>query len=423
MDDFVIEQVTELQLDRSDWQLVKFGDVAIQQKESVDRENTDLTRYVKGEHMGSEDLHLREWGELTDEYLGPAFIRKFEQGDILYGSRRTYLRKVAVAHFDSITSNTTFVIEANENRIDKRLLPYVMLSEGFAEHSIRNSKGSVNPYINWKDIADYEFLLPPKDQQAKLAELLRTVDEMIESNFCFLNASVTFYEVEKNHLVLNGANNVTIYSDSIKYNIAKSWIVTTIRGLLKENYIASVQDGNHGDLHPKSSDYCDDGIPFIMANTLVNGEIDFKNAKRLPKIITDKLRIGFSMPNDVLLSHKGTVGEVAIVPESIEWPYLMLTPQITYYRLNPDKLANKFLYFVFTSKYFQQQLSQLSSQSTRAYIGITAQRKLKVIIPDTISEQLEIVKRLLVLEENLKNIKNLNESSQSLQKSLINQIF
>lgn len=67
---FVTDQVTDLQLDRSDWQLVKFGDVAIQQKESVDRENTDVTRYVKGEHMGSEDLHLREWGELTDEYLG-----------------------------------------------------------------------------------------------------------------------------------------------------------------------------------------------------------------------------------------------------------------------------------------------------------------------------------------------------------------
>ncbi|WP_367155175.1 hypothetical protein [Methylomonas sp. HYX-M1] len=75
MDNFVMDQATELQLDRSDWQLVKFGDLAIQQKESIDRDNTELTRYVKGEHMGSEDLHIREWGELTDEYLGPAFNR------------------------------------------------------------------------------------------------------------------------------------------------------------------------------------------------------------------------------------------------------------------------------------------------------------------------------------------------------------
>lgn len=172
---------TELNIDRSNWSLTTFGEVAIQQKESVDRENTDITRYVKGEHMCSEDLHLRDWGELKDEYLGPAFIRRFEEGDILYGSRRTYLRKVCIAPFEGITSNTTFVIKANEELIDKSLLPFVMLSEGFSEHSIRNSKGSVNPYVNWKDLAGYEFLLPPKVQQAQLAELLWSIDDVVEN--------------------------------------------------------------------------------------------------------------------------------------------------------------------------------------------------------------------------------------------------
>ncbi len=170
--------IDDIELDRSDWELVTFGDVALKQNTSVDRENTDLTRYVAGEHMRSEDLHLREWGELGEDYLGPAFTRKFCKGDILYGSRRTYLRKVAVAHFDGITANTTFVIKPNEERIIKGLLPFVMLAEGFTQHSIRNSKGSVNPYINWKDIAHYEFLLPPKEQQAKLIELLWAADEV-----------------------------------------------------------------------------------------------------------------------------------------------------------------------------------------------------------------------------------------------------
>ncbi|WP_149304911.1 restriction endonuclease subunit S [Pareuzebyella sediminis] len=170
----------ELQIDKRDWTLTKFGDVAIQQKKKVDRENTKLTRYVKGEHMGSEDLHLRSWGDLQDEYLGPAFIRRFDDGDILYGSRRTYLRKVVIAPFSGITSNTTLVIKANEKKIDRRLLPFVMMSEGFTENSIRNSKGSVNPYINWKDISKYEFLLPPKDQQAQFSELLWAMDEVVE---------------------------------------------------------------------------------------------------------------------------------------------------------------------------------------------------------------------------------------------------
>lgn len=192
MNEILNKSLTELQIDKSNWVLTKFGDVAIQQKKKVDRDNTELTRYVKGEHMGSEDLHLRSWGELQDEYLGPAFIRRFDEGDILYGSRRTYLRKVVIAPFSGITSNTTLVIKANEKKIDKRLLPFVMMSEGFTENSIKNSKGSVNPYINWKDIAKYEFLLPPKEQQAQLAELLWAMDGVIErENECMTKLKTT----------------------------------------------------------------------------------------------------------------------------------------------------------------------------------------------------------------------------------------
>jgi len=154
--------------------------VAIQTKEVVDIENTNLTRYVAGEHMFSEDIHLRKWGTVGDGYLGPAFIRKFSKGDILYGSRRTYLKKVAIADFDGITANTTFVIKANEDLIEPVLLAHLMLSHNFTDYSVKNSRGSVNPYINWKDIADYEFLLPPKAEQKRLAELLWAADEVVE---------------------------------------------------------------------------------------------------------------------------------------------------------------------------------------------------------------------------------------------------
>ena len=187
--------------------------------------------------------------------------------------------------------------------------------------------------------------------------------------------------------------------------------------------IIKLQDGNHGEIHPKSADYVDEGIPFIMANTLVNGNIDIDKSKRLPKEITDKLRIGFSLPNDVLISHKGTVGEIAIVPETIHYPYLMLTPQVTLYRTNNDKLKHKFLYYVFNSSYFQNQIARLSSQSTRAYVGITSQRGLKLVIPESIDEQQKIIDVLSVIEENRRLIGETIYNSKSLLKSLINQVF
>ena len=229
-----------LQIDKSKWTKVKFGSVAIQQKKSVDREKTDLTFYVKGEHMSSQDLHLREWGELTDEYLGPAFIRYFEEGDILYGSRRTYLRKVSVAPFSGITSNTTFVIKANEKLINRRLLPFIMLSEGFAEHSIKNSKGSVNPYVNWKDLANYEFLLPPKDQQAKLAELLWAMDEVVEREREILGCIGTYTKA----YIKEALKNMSKYPQIKLGEVCtpKQWKTIPIKDLTENGYL--VYGGN-----------------------------------------------------------------------------------------------------------------------------------------------------------------------------------
>lgn len=166
-----------MELNKSTWKMVRFGDCVIEKKITIDARSCGLERYIAGEHMVSEDLHLRRWGIIGEDYLGPAFHRLFEKGDILYGSRRTYLKKVAVADFDGITANTTFVLREDKEVVVPGLIPFLMLSDAFTNHSIKNSKGSVNPYINYKDIAKYEFLLPPKDQQAKLAELLWAADE------------------------------------------------------------------------------------------------------------------------------------------------------------------------------------------------------------------------------------------------------
>ena len=162
--------------DRKGWKRVRFGDVVRQLKEQVDPVADGIERYVAGEHMESENVHIRKWGTVGDGYLGPAFIRGFRRGQVLYGSRRTYLKKVAVAEWDGVMANTTFVLEALEGKLLQELLPWVMLSECFTKHSVQESKGSTNPYINFPDIAKFEFDLPPLDHQRRLAEILWAVD-------------------------------------------------------------------------------------------------------------------------------------------------------------------------------------------------------------------------------------------------------
>ena len=178
--------------------LVKFGDLVKEVKINIDRNNNPYDYYVGGDHMDSEDLTIRRKGSFATDDVGPAFTRLFKPGQILYGSRRTYLKKVAVADFEGICSNTTFVLETkNESKLRQRLLPFIMLTDDFTKWSVSKSKGSTNPYILFSDLANYEFDLPDISRQDELVKLLwqayetkesykemiRATDEMVKSQF------------------------------------------------------------------------------------------------------------------------------------------------------------------------------------------------------------------------------------------------
>lgn len=158
--------------------------------------------------------------------------------------------------------------------------------------------------------------------------------------------------------------------------MSRAAAMRTVRELIADGAIIAIQDGNHGGSHPKASEYVPDGVPFVMASDISNGFVDLAGCKKLPKSRTDRLRIGFARNGDVLLTHKGTVGEVAVLADIEE--YVMLTPQVTYYRCDPNKLEPRYLAFAFRSDAFQAQLSSISSQSTRPYVSISTQRHLQI---------------------------------------------
>ncbi|MCF8474599.1 MAG: restriction endonuclease subunit S [Emcibacter sp.] len=181
--------------------------------------------------------------------------------------------------------------------------------------------------------------------------------------------------------------------------------------------IIAIQDGNHGEKHPKSADYVESGIPFIMANDLGKGFVDVDGSNKISELQASNLRIGFAKEGDVLLTHKGTIGNVAIVGPVD--PYIMLTPQVTYYRVDPSKASNKFLSYAFRERQFVKRMKSLAEQSTRPYIGITAQRKLKVFWTD-LDKQRRIVEKLSpyddLIENNRRRIELLEESARQLYK-------
>jgi len=162
-------------------------------------------------------------------------------------------------------------------------------------------------------------------------------------------------------------------------DMKSEWKTYTVQELIDLGMLEAPMDGNHGNLHPKVSDYVLEGIPFIMANDLVNGKIDYKKCAHITEAQARQLKKGFAHPGDVLLTHKATIGRTALVGN--EYDTIVLTPQITYYRVKKG-ISNRYLKAYFDSKEFQELLSNWAgSGSTRAYLGITAQRKLPILLP------------------------------------------
>jgi type I restriction enzyme S subunit len=380
-----------MQLNKQDWQTVTFGDVVFQGKGTVDPETSGLERYVAGEHMVSDDLHIRQWGIVGEGYLGPAFHRPFEKGDILYGSRRTYLKKVAVAGFDGITSNTTFVVKENLDMVVPGFIPFLMLSDRFTEHSVKNSKGSVNPYINFKDITKFKFLLPPLKLQERLTQLLWAADT-----------------------AENQYNKLAAYCKMVKTSLLHE-VATNSTDLIPLSDIATISYGMG--MPPKLSD---DGIPIIRATNIFRGKIVDNNVIRAK---VEDVPLGKRVlleEGDILVVRSGAyTGDIGYVSE--DWGGSLAGYDLV---VKPDRekveplLISEFLLAESAQSYFKGE----SVRSAQPHLN--AEQLRNTMVPNISKEQHEaIAKRVLAVSVSLEKCLELAKATRITKQNIMDQLF
>ncbi|GAB1472074.1 restriction endonuclease subunit S [Chloroflexota bacterium] len=162
-------------------QTVKFSSVIhLSTTRTSDPASAGIDRFVGLEHIEPENLHIRRWGLVAD---GTTFTNTFKRGQVLFGKRRAYQRKVAVADFDGVCSGDIYVFESKDpNVLLPELVPFIMQSEGFYQYAVKTSAGSLSPRTNWTHLANYELNLPPVDEQRRIADLLWAADDAIEKH-------------------------------------------------------------------------------------------------------------------------------------------------------------------------------------------------------------------------------------------------
>lgn len=329
---------------------VKLGDIAIEAKSSNKGDKTGI-RIVGLEHLTPSSVTLSSWSEDTEN----TFTKEFSKGDVLFGRRRAYLKKAAVAPFDGICSGDITVIRAIEDKVDPDLLPFIIQNDYLFDFAVGKSAGSLSPRVKWTHLKEFTIDIPSMPEQSKLAEtlwsinetknayedLINRTDELVKSQFIEM-----FDRAEYEHIQLKNIS--TLFADG-------DWI--------------------------ESKDQSDEGIRLIQTGNVGNGYYIDKDARAryISEETFSRLNCTEVLPGDILISRlPDPVGRGCIVPDGIG--KAITAVDCTIVRLKDIVEPEYLIGFTLTDLY-QSQIESAKTGTTRKRISRKNLEKIQMPVP------------------------------------------
>lgn len=364
---------------------VCLGDVANERKENC--KTNEYNNHIVGlEHLISQEVTLTQWTENIEN----TFTKVFHKGDVLFGRRRAYLKKAAVAPFDGICSGDITVIEAKPNKIVPELLPFIIQNDNFFDYAVEKSAGSLSPRVKWSHLQNYEFELPDLDKQRELAELLWAAEEIKHSYQNLIEKSEILLEANFQKMLLE-----IPYKERSLDDLSSSWL----KGQpFKKTEI--VDEGENNCIHY--------GELFTTYGPIIDSTISKTNSE-----VKCASKVG-----DILFPASDVTPNGLARCSTIELKNVLLGGDIIIMRPKTSEINTKYLSYAINA-----QKEQLLSRVTGSLVRHISTKSLKsVIVPIPaqniqdqfvdFAEKLEISKKSIVLA--LTNVK-------AVIKSIINQ--
>ncbi len=332
----------------------KFEDIAYNSTAKKLPIESDKDCYIGLEHLDSDCLSITRWGAETAP-IGEKLIMK--KGDVLFGKRRAYQRKVGIAPFDGIFSAHGMVLRPKEEVVDKDFFPFFISSDQFMERAVRISVGGLSPTINWKDLKIQKFSLPTLEEQRELAKKLWAAYRLKESYKKLLAA--TSEMVKSQFIEMFG----TI--DEPKTEVCKMIDI-------------AVSSGQYGS-NTSATDYVA-GSPRYIRITDINDDGSLNDDIKSAETYDEKYRVSI---NDILFARTGaTVGKTYLHEKgnAIYAGYLIK------YQMNEDVMRPRFMKAYTHSSTYYDWVSKTQKIGAQPNISAAQYDSMPVIVP-SIEEQ------------------------------------
>jgi len=357
------------------WQILCFDQFAENIAERVDPAEADVEYYVGLEHLDPESLKIRRWGTPND-VKGTKL--RFHKGDIIFGRRRFYQRKVAVTEFDGICSAHAMVLRACESMMLQDLLPFFLQSETFFQRAMQISVGSLSPTINWRTLAQQEFTIPPLNEQRRIAEILWAAETAIAR---FEDALEQVRELRRSTLTELTTSGLAVSSHKPTKigNIPSHWEVVKVGVLLEIcQYGLSIRADDDGQYPILRMMNIEDGV-------IVPNDIKYVN-------LSDEDFTAFQLePGDILFNRTNSadlVGKIGIYRLDGDYVFASYLVRL---RVKRDLVLPEYLNYYLNSPLGQRRILSYATPGV-SQTNINAHNLQKVLVPlPPHDEQKEIV--------------------------------
>ena len=314
-----------------------FGQIAKEVRLTYNGDKTDIP-IVGLEHIVPKELTVTNYDINTNN----TFTKSFKKGQILFGRRRAYQHKAAIATFNGICSGDITVIEPIEGMVYPALLPFIVQNDAFFSHAVQGSAGSLSPRVKWEHLSSYEIELPSIEEQRVLAEKLWAAYRLKESYKRLLTATDEMVKSQFIEMFGDCANRIKL-SNLCSTFVDGDWI--------------------------ESKDQSELGIRLIQTGNVGNGFFKDKEDKSryISEETFDNLHCTEIYPGDILVSRlPDPIGRACIIPQGLG--RTITAVDCTIIRLKDIILPDYFIAYTMTPSYVAQ-INEVTTGTTRRRVS------------------------------------------------------
>ncbi|BAU13038.1 type I restriction-modification system S subunit [Leptolyngbya sp. NIES-3755] len=389
------------------WRKLRFEELAFHISDRVDDPKAaGVEVYVGLEHLDPGSLKIRRRG--TPDDVNATKLR-VKPGQIIFGKRRAYQRKVAVADFDGICSAHAMVLEANPTATVPGFLPFFMQSDLFFDRAIAISEGSLSPTIKWKVLAAQEFLIPPIDKQKEMVELFQAIEDAIAATEVSIRSAEDLKQILMQEVFIRGIEH-TEYIHTELGDLPSTWKVKQVGDLF---------DAQLGKMLNKDSKTGKSPAKYLANRNVLWNKFDLTDLEWMD--FSDEERKKFSLTlGDLLVCEGGEVGRTAIWQDQAKDVYFQKA--IHRLRAKSDQILPGYMLRYMNFAALDGRLNKITTQTSIAHLTREKLIALKIPLPPK-HEQKQIIEVFDSQDAEIEQLQKHTEKLNYLKKQIVNSLL